>query len=87
MSIKKEILDELKYEDLPENFQLVAEACGMDIVKSLIIELGGFRMDIPQARSLKKTIARYMKKSDEVPIRKVAQELSLTERCLRRLEE
>lgn len=87
MGLKQEIIEEIKYEDLPENYKMVADACGMEVAKALIVELGGYRLDIPQPRSLKKTIARFIKAKDNVPTRKIAQELNLTERYIRKLQE
>lgn len=87
MGLKEQMLNDLKYEDLPENFKYVADAIGLDMVKQLILELGGSRIDIPQLRSLKGAVARFVaNKPSSVPIRKVAQELSLTERHLRKLQ-
>jgi len=87
MGIKQELIEEIKYDDLPDNFKVVADACGLEVAKALIVELGGCRLDVPQTRSLKKTISRFIKSRREVPAWKIAQELHLTERFIRKLQE
>jgi hypothetical protein len=88
MGIKQEFIEKIQYEDLTEDFKLVADTCGIETARTLIIELGGIRLDIPTAKSLRESIKRYINnRSESVPIKKIALELGCSERYLQKLEE
>ena len=86
MSIKKGLLEEIRYEDLPEEFKLVADSCGMEVAKTLINELGGIRISIPMAKSIRTAVKRLvLARSGTVPLKKIAIELGCSESTLEKL--
>ncbi|MBS1562557.1 MAG: hypothetical protein JSS89_13200 [Bacteroidetes bacterium] len=55
-----EILEMLEVEDLPDDLRTVAEACGIDVVKSLLIHHGGATIYVPQVTKMPELIRRYL---------------------------
>lgn len=55
------ILDLLTAEDLPPDIRLVHDACGMEVVKSLLAHLGGGRFYIPKPVSIAPLFERYIR--------------------------
>jgi len=53
----------LEEQDLPENFQIVSETCGIETARILIKELGGITVSIPMVNSLRSLIERYIKEN------------------------
>ena len=54
MSVKaeKELLEDLKMEDLEEQYQIIAQAVGLEGLKALCDHFGGSSIYIPQRRKL-----------------------------------
>ncbi len=70
----------LEESDLPEDFKIVAEFCGLDIAKPLLTELEGMRIYIPQIKTLKKLNIKYIKKfMNSKTIRQLARDLNMSE--------
>ncbi len=54
MRIKEEkIIENISIKDLPDGFQYIGEICGMDLVKELMLKLGGMSIYIPKITSEK----------------------------------
>ncbi len=83
MGIKEDFISGIRYDDLPNDFKLVADACGIETARLLIEKLGGIRLNIPMAKSLRSAIARIMKAQDgSIPLKKIAIELGCSENSL-----
>lgn len=87
--IKEDILKHLELSDLPENFRIVAEVCGMDVAKALINELGGIYINIPQITSMKNLIRKYCNTVAQTHPQKtkqqLAKEIGLNERTIQKI--
>jgi hypothetical protein len=80
--IKNDILQHLDYDDLPENFKIVAEVCGIDVAKQLITELEGIYINVPKITSMRTLVERYCKSHPELNQKKLARKLGLNERTI-----
>ena len=85
------IFEELQIEDLPDNFKMVAERCGMDIVKNLMINVPSLAIYIPRVQSLQNLVDRYiLKRIKELPknidiTNQLAIEIGISQRTIRRI--
>ena len=85
------IFEELQIEDLPDNFKMVAERCGMDIVKNLMINVPSLAIYIPRVQSLQNLVDRYiLKRIKELPknidiTNQLAVEIGISQRTIRRI--
>lgn len=85
---EKELISMVKEDDLPENFRIVSELCGLEVAKSLLTELGGIQIAIPKVTSLNKVMIRYIKERHRLDSpKKLARDLDISERTLRRILE
>jgi len=80
--IEEEILKDLQESDLPDNFMIVADNCGIEVVRKLILELGGLQFCIPKLTSIKPLIKRYIAQNPEKNNQRLARELSLNVRTI-----
>jgi DNA-binding CsgD family transcriptional regulator len=61
--IENEIYEEISTDDIPPNFKIVEETCGLVVARELIKHLGGININIPSLRSMDKTVKRYVRKN------------------------
>lgn len=80
------VIQILEIQDLPEHFQIVAEACGIETARILIKELGGISLNIPKISSLRSLVERYLVENiAKEPIKKIARDLGMNERAIARI--
>lgn len=73
----------MNHQDLPEQFRIVSEVCGIETAKILIKGLGGISVSIPKLTSLRPLLERYIKENiDDVPVKKIAMTLGMNERAI-----
>ena len=84
MDIQEEAFKELEYNDLPEEYRIVAELCGMEIAVTLIKNLGGLCINIPTPRRMNGMIGRFAKNNPAISAKKIARALDCSERHVKR---
>lgn len=85
-------LDYLTQEDLDETLQLLADRCGMDVVRELIRRMEGEVLSIPRVKSRKKLCERYIAATyRQYSVKRIARQLGASAEFvrgyIRRLEE
>lgn len=83
--IIEEAFQDMKYDDLPEQYKFVADCCGLDVAKKLIIEMGGLSINIPIPKSIRPVMSRYAKTSGK-SVKKIALAFQCSERYVKRLK-
>lgn len=69
-------LDFLTDDDLDETLQLVADRCGMEVVRQLIRQMEGEMLSIPRIKTRRKLCERYIAATyQEYSARKIARKL------------
>lgn len=58
--MKQQLLDLLRREDLSSDMQRLADSVGLDVVRKVIGQFYGERLDIPGPRTLRKLRERYI---------------------------
>jgi hypothetical protein len=59
--MKQQLLDLLSREDLSADMQRLADIAGLDVVRRVISEFNGERIDVPGRRTLRRLHERYIK--------------------------
>ena len=83
-----DLLKEIEESDLPENFRIVADSCGMDVARALIKDWGGIKVTIPSPRSksLRPALYRFVQKNkSKHSVATLARSLNLCESTIRGL--
>lgn len=80
--IAEELLNELTEDDLPEHYRIVAETCGMDVAKTLIKELGGLQILIPNPRKMTCVKRFVVKNKDRYTVQTMARGIGISERAI-----
>ncbi len=86
MQIEKEIAQLIDINDLPDNLKDAAEICGIEAIRNLILEFGGTTIVIPQLKTFKKPIAKYVLGKTPNELRKIRRSLACTDRYLREIK-
>jgi len=55
----------ITYDDLADDMRLIADACGMDVVRSLLRNCSGVRVYIPSPYYLNNSLKRFLSSLDE----------------------
>lgn len=80
-----ELLNELKYEDLTEDLQMISDVCGMDTVRNLVKAYGGMNFYIPKFTRFEYLVYRYISNGNSKTIKQLAKELGVSEQYIRTL--
>ncbi len=76
--------DEIKYEDLTEDLKLIADYCGMELVKKMMRELSGMYFYIPKITRLDNFINRYIIENKDKSRKEIAKYLQVSEQFLKK---
>lgn len=58
--MKSNFIQTIRYEDLPEELQNIADLAGIETVQKLIEHFGGVRLYIPRPESFAEAVKRYI---------------------------
>ena len=77
-STSQRALNSLKMEDLSPEMELIAQLCGIEIVKQLIDSYGGLRFYVPKLSHNKDLVSRYINNNISTNNWKLALELGVS---------
>ena len=78
------IYNEIKYEDLPRDLQLIADCSNIETVRLLLENFSGLYFYIPKITKMPDLIRRHYK-SNKMTIKEIARELNVSETYLRKV--
>jgi hypothetical protein len=82
----KDKINLVQYEDLTPDLQLIADAFDMNIVHSMLRELSGMYLYIPNLSRLESFVLRYLQENIDRPVKQVALELGVSAQYLWKLK-
>lgn len=85
MKTEKDRFDEIMYEDLTEDLQIIADYCGIDPVRNLMRRWQGATFYIPKISHLGKFVRRYIAEHKELTIEQISTYLQVTPQFLRKI--
>lgn len=77
------ILQNLQYEDLTEDLQMIYDVCGEETVIRLIENLGGLSFYVPKITRFDDLIYRYIRDNKNETLKKIAARLGVSEQYLK----
>jgi hypothetical protein len=78
-----DVYDLIALEDLTSDLAMVAESCGLDLVRKLLRNFGGISFYIPKLSRLESFVMRYLDSNKVKPNKEIAIELGVSETFLR----
>lgn len=63
---KHDLVDLLQASDLSADMQIIAEQCGMDVVKSLMMNCGGVSFYVPKPERMAQVLQRFIVMFDQL---------------------
>lgn len=88
--MRTKFIQTIRYQDLPEEMQNLADVIGIEMLHKLLEYFGGVRMYVPTPESFTEVVRRYIVDNYTVEngrsnIRDLARETGLTQETVRRL--
>jgi Mor family transcriptional regulator len=80
-----DIYEEIEKEDLTEDLDMIANVCGLEVVRNLMRHYPGLSFYIPKVARLDTFVSRYLKTNKKLGFKKLANELCVSESYLRRI--
>lgn len=74
------LTNRITYQHLSADMQLIADVCGIDVVRTLMVELPGTRLYVPHPNRIEPLVQAYIAElhTQNVPIRTIAKEVGLS---------
>lgn len=85
MERAKDIYSKIEIEDLTEDLKLVAQACGIETVRTLLRFCAGLSIYVPKIARLDRFIVRYIRENSDKNFKLIASELGVTEQFIKKL--
>ncbi|MBX3044136.1 MAG: hypothetical protein KIT33_04325 [Candidatus Kapabacteria bacterium] len=79
----EDIFSGINYEDLTPDIRLMADACGIEAVRKILMNLNGLQFYIPKITSFEKFVLRYLSENKSKSLKEIARELEVTEYYLK----
>jgi predicted HTH transcriptional regulator len=79
-----EIYEDIKYEDLTPDLQLLSEVCGIESIRSALKHFAGMSFYFPRISRLDKLIERTIKENPNSSRKELAQRLKVSEQFLKK---
>ncbi|MGE5478997.1 MAG: hypothetical protein ACM3U1_01060 [Chloroflexota bacterium] len=83
--MKEDVYAMLQFEELTPDMQMLAEVCGMDVMRKILREFGGIFLYVPKVTSFKKFLKRMIAERESMPRCKLASLLGVSSMTLRKL--
>jgi|YNPBryulayer2012_1023412.scaffolds.fasta_scaffold07722_4 Mor family transcriptional regulator len=83
--MKKEVVQQIRYEELPAELSLIADCCGLEAVHKLIMNMHGVSFYIPRISRIYKFVERYIEENWNRPSQELAKDLNLSVSHVNRL--
>lgn len=83
----KKALEILSEEDLTPDMRMVADICGLETVKILLINLGGIDIYIPKISKLDNFIRKYIEANFTKTFKEIACELKVSVQFIKKIAE
>lgn len=80
----KDQFDEILYEDLTEDLKLLADYCGIELVRKAMRELSGMNFYIPKISRLDNFMIRYLRENRSKSRKEIAKFLNVSEQYLKK---
>jgi len=85
VSMKEEVVRQIRLDELPDNLSMLAEYCGLDAVQNMLLNLNGGMFYVPRISHLDKFVERYIKENWEKPTSELAKDLNVSLVHVRRM--
>jgi hypothetical protein len=80
------IFDQIVEEDLTPDLRMIADVCGIEIVKKLLIHFSGINFYIPKISRLEGFILKYLSKHENLSHNEIAKELNVSGQFIKKLQ-
>jgi hypothetical protein len=80
-----DIYEDIIYDDLPQDLQLLSDTCGLETVRHLLRHCSSTFIYIPRMAKLKKFIIRYLDSHYEKGFKRISREIGVSEQYLRNI--
>lgn len=81
----KDPIELIERDDLTPDLQLIADVCGMEVVKIMLRTLQGLNIYIPKISRFYRFIYRYYKMNIHKTLKQIASELTVSEQYLKNI--
>jgi hypothetical protein len=78
-------MDLMTFEDLTPDLQMLAEVCGIETVKKMLVNFAGINFYVPRISRLETLIEKYMQLNSEKTFNEMAKELNVSAQFLKNL--
>ncbi len=75
--------DEIKYDELSTDIQMIADVCGIECTRNIIRHLGGLQFYIPKVTGYESFVFRYMTENRNLRLKDIAKKLGVSEQYLK----
>jgi hypothetical protein len=80
-----DIYDDILYDDLPEDLQMISDTTGIDTVRHLLKTCSSTKIYIPRMAKLTKFLLRYIATHKEKGFKRISREIGVSEQHLKNL--
>ncbi|MCX7909303.1 MAG: hypothetical protein N2560_07295 [Ignavibacteria bacterium] len=85
MEKSKDVFQKVEIDDLTDDLKLIALACGIETVRTLLRHCAGISFYVPKIARLDKFVSRYVKDNSDKTFKEIARELGVTEQFIKKI--
>jgi hypothetical protein len=79
------VIEMVTIDDLTPDLQMLAQVCGIDTVKQMLLCFSGINFYVPKISRLESLIEKYMKLNNEKTFNEMARDLNVSAQYLKNL--